>query len=326
MKRRRIAMAVALACGGALAAARPADAQQAATVVRIGMLGTADGAPWDALRDALRQLGYVDGRNVELVARWSGGFGERLPALAAELVRLKVDVIAASETQATAAAMQASATIPIVMTVSSYPERIGLVQSLARPGGNVTGLSNIAPQLHGKRLELMKEIVPSLRRMACIWNPEAPVEVVAREGIAAAASAAGVALQFVDARSPDELPSALAAARSGGAQALLVIGNPVNFRGARVIAAFALEHRLPSIFDERAFVEAGGLLSYAPSFNDLFRRAAGYVDRIVKGAKPADLPVEQPTKLELVINLKTARALGLDLPQSVLLRADRVIE
>ena len=161
--------AVALACGGLLAAAL-AHAQQATAPVRIGMLGNVDSAPWDAFREGLRQLGYIEGRNLELVARWSDGFGERLPALAAELVRSKVDVIAASGTQATAAAMQASATLPIVMTVSAYPERIGLVQSLARPGGNVTGLSNIAPQLQGKRLELIKEIVPSLRRMVCIFE------------------------------------------------------------------------------------------------------------------------------------------------------------
>ena len=326
MKRRRIVAAVALGCGGVLAAPRPVDAQQAATVIRVGMLGSTDGAAWAAFRAGLRELGYVEGRNVEIVARWSDGFGERLPALATELVREKVDVIAASGTQATAAAMRASATIPIVMTVSSYPERIGLVQSLARPGGNVTGLSNIAPQLQAKRLELMKEIVPSLHRMACVFNPAAPVELVTQDVIAAAATAAAVAMQFLAARSPDELPAALAAARSGGAQALLAIGNPVNFKGAQIITAFAIEHRLPSIYDEQAFVLVGGLLSYAPSFNELFHRAATYVDRIVKGAKPADLPVEQPTKLELAINLKTAKALGLTIPQSVLLRADRVIE
>ena len=323
MKRRYLTIALLIAGSGLPRLVPVARAQLA--VHRVGTLGSTNGTTWEAFRDELAKRGYVEGRNLELVQRWSDGFGDRLPALAAELVRHKVDVIAASGTQATAAAMQASKTIPIVMTVSSYPERVGLVQSLARPGGNVTGLSNIAPQLQGKRLELMKELLPSMRRMACLWNPDAPVEVIAREAIEAAAAEAGVAMQFVAARNPAELPAALAAARSGGADALLAIGNPVNFAGLATITSYALEHRLPSVYDERRFVEDGGLLSYAPSFDDLFRRAAIYVDRIFKGAKPADLPVEQPTKLELFINLATAKALGLAIPQSVLLRADRVI-
>jgi putative ABC transport system substrate-binding protein len=296
-------------------------------VVRVGVLrGTPGPSPWDDFRDGLQQLGYIEGRNLEFVVRYMEGHPERLPALAAELVALKVDVIAASGTQATRAAMQATTTIPIVMTVSSFPDRIGLVQSLARPGGNVTGLSNIAPQLQGKRLELMQEIVPALQRMACLYNPDSPAERAAEDTIAAAAVAAGIAMQFAAARNPDEVPSALVAARSGGAQALLTIGNPPNFKASKLIIATAIEQRLPTMFDEPSFVVDGGLISYAPSWKDLYRRAATYVDKIVKGAKPAELPVEQPTKLELVINLKTARALGLTIPQSVLLRADRVIE
>ncbi|HSW25533.1 MAG TPA: ABC transporter substrate-binding protein [Burkholderiaceae bacterium] len=328
MHRRELAAAIALAGGGWLALSPTLRAQPATRVVRVGLLGSGGTgpSPWDDFREGLQKLGYVEGRNLEIVARWSEGFGERLPALAAELVALKVDVIAAGGTQATAAAMKASATIPIVMMVSSYPERIGLVHSLARPGGNVTGLSNIAPQLQGKRLELMREIMPALQRMACLYNPDAPVERIAQDVIASAAAEAGIAMQFVAARNPDEVPEALAAARSGGAQALLAIGNPVNFKASKVITAYAIEQRLPTMFDERFFVVGGGLMSYAPSFKDLFRRAATYVDKIVKGAQPAELPVEQPSRLELVINLKTAKALDLTIPQSVLLRADRLIQ
>jgi putative ABC transport system substrate-binding protein len=327
MHRRDLAAAIALAGGGLLTLSPALHAQQATRVVRVGVLrGTPGPSPWDDFRDGLQQLGYIEGRNLEFVVRYMEGHPERLPALAAELVALKVDVIAASGTQATRAAMQATTTIPIVMTVSSFPDRIGLVQSLARPGGNVTGLSNIAPQLQGKRLELMQEIVPALQRMACLYNPDSPAERAAEDTIAAAAVAAGIAMQFAAARNPDEVPSALVAARSGGAQALLTIGNPPNFKASKLIIATAIEQRLPTMFDEPSFVVDGGLISYAPSWKDLYRRAATYVDKIVKGAKPAELPVEQPTKLELVINLKTARALGLTIPQSVLLRADRVIE
>ncbi|HSW25532.1 MAG TPA: ABC transporter substrate-binding protein [Burkholderiaceae bacterium] len=327
MKRRSLSMAIALAGGGLLTLPPALHAQQATRVVRVGVLrGTPGPSPWDDFRDGLQQLGYIEGRNLEFVVRYMEGHPERLPALAAELVALKVDVIAASGTQATRAAMQASTTIPIVMTVSSYPDRIGLVQSLARPGGNVTGLSNIAPQLQGKRLELMREIVPALQRMACLYNPDSPAERAAQDTIASAAVVAGIEMQFAAARNPDEVPSALAAARSGGAQALLTIGNPPNFKASKLIIAYAIEQRLPTMFDEPSFVVDGGLISYAPSWKDLYRRAATYVDKIVKGAKPAELPVEQPTKLELVVNLKTAKALGLTIPQSVLLRADRVIE
>ena len=327
MKRRSLTMTIALAGGGLLTLPPALHAQPATRVVRIGVLrGTPGPSPWDDFRDGLQQLGYIEGRNLEFVVRYMEGHPERLPALAAELVALKVDIIAASGTQATRAAMQATTTIPIVMTVSSYPDRIGLVQSLARPGGNVTGLSNIAPQLQGKRLELMREIVPALQRMACLYNPDSPAERAAQDTIAAAAVVAGVEMQFAAARSPDEVPSALTAARSGGAQALLTIGNPPNFKASKLIIAYAIEQRLPTMFDEPSFVVDGGLISYAPSWKDLYRRAATYVDKIVKGAKPAELPVEQPTKLELVVNLKAAKALGLTIPQSVQLRADRVIE
>jgi putative ABC transport system substrate-binding protein len=312
---------------GLLATSPAADAQPAAArTYRIGVLGNQSAPPWDAFRQGLRELGYVEGRNATIEARWSQGVTDRLPALAVELVGLQVDVIVASGTQAVRAAKEATSSIPIVMTVSSYPERIGLVASLARPGGNVTGLSNVSPELQGKRLQLLKEIAPSVARVALLYNAASPVEPLGLRELLAAAPAAGVIIQPVDVRAPDDLPAALAAVASGRAQALMALGNPANFQGRQLIADFAARGRLPGIFEERLFVEAGGLMSYAPSFTALFRRAATYVDRILKGARPADLPVEEPTTFELVINLKTAKALGLTIPQSVLIRADELIQ
>ena len=310
---------------GLLGAPLVAEAQRAGKVWRIGVLGNENSAPWEGLRQGLRDLGYVDGRNVTIEWRWSEGRTDRLPALAIELVQLKVDVIVASGTQGVRAAKQATSTIPIVMTVSAYPDKIGLVESLARPGGNVTGLSNVAPELSGKRLQLLKEIAPRVSRVAHLWNPSSPVEPLGFRDLLAAASAAGMEIQSVEVRSPEDFPAAFAAVASNHAHAVLAIGNPVNFKNRQLIADFALRSRLPSMYEERLFVEAGGLMSYAPSFTDLFRRAATYVDKILKGARPGDLPVEQPTKYELVINLKTARALALTIPQSPLLRADQVI-
>jgi putative ABC transport system substrate-binding protein len=212
------------------------------------------------------------------------------------------------------------------MTTSSYPDKIGLVDSLSRPGGNVTGLSNIGPELSGKKLELLKEIAPKASRVAVLFNPASEVEPLTVRELSGAAPAVGIEIQAVEVRSPDDFPAAFAALSSSRVHALLAIGNPINFRGRQLIADFALKNRLPSIYDERLFVDAGGLMSYAPSFTDSFRRAATYVDKILRGAKPADLPVEQPTKLELVINLKTAKALGLTIPPSLLQRADQVVE
>jgi putative ABC transport system substrate-binding protein len=312
--------------GGLLVVPPAANTQPAAKIYRIGVLGNENSSPWEGFRQRLRDLGYIDGRNVTMEWRWSEGKTDRLPALAQELVALRPDVIVASGTQAVRAAKQATSTIPIVMAVSSHPEKIGLVESLARPGGNVTGLTNVALELQGKRLELLKEIAPAVSRVALLWNPASPVEPFGFRELLAAAPAVGVQIQSVEVRGPDDFPAAFAAVAAQRAQALQVHGNPVNFKGRQAIADFALRNRLPSIYEERIFVEVGGLMSYAPSFTDLFGRAATYVDRIVKGAKPADLPVEQPTKFELVINQKTARALGLTVPPSVLLRADQVIE
>jgi putative ABC transport system substrate-binding protein len=311
---------------GVLAVSPAADAQPAARTYRIGVLGNQPNPPWEGFRQGLRDLGYVEGRNVTMEWRWSEGFTDRLPALAVELVGLRVDIIVASGTQAVRAAKRATATTPIVMAVSSYPDKIGLVESLARPGGNVTGLSNLGPELSGKKLELLREIAPKVSRVAVLHNPASPVEPLAIRELLAAAPAAGMTIQPVEVRSPDDFPAAFAAVVSSRADALLALGNPVNFQGRQLIVDVAAKNRLPSIFDERLFVEAGGLMSYAPSFTDLFRRAATYVDKILKGAKPADLPVEQPTVFELVINQRTAKALGLMIPPSLLLRADQLIQ
>ena len=310
---------------GLLASPFTTFAQQPTKLPRIGILGNEDTQPWQGFRQGLRDLGYVDGRSVTIVSRWSEGKTERLPALATELVQLNPDVIVASSTQAVRAAKQATTTIPIVMAVSSYPDKVGLVESLARPGGNVTGLSNIAPDLMGKRIQLLKEIDSKVSRVAVLWNPASPVEPLAFKDTLAAAAAAGVAIQSIEVRTLDDYATAFANVKASRADALHAFGNPVNFKNRQLIADVAVKSRLPSSYEERIFVESGGLLSYAPSFTDLYRRSATYVDKILKGAKPADLPVEQPTKFELVINLKTANTLGLTIPQSLLVRADDVI-
>jgi putative ABC transport system substrate-binding protein len=312
--------------GGLLTSSLAAEAQQARKVYRIAVLGNENNPPWEGFRQGLRDLGYVEGRNVTMEWRWSEGKPDRFPGLATEVVALKPDVIVASGTQATRAAKRATSAIPIVMTTSSYPDKIGLVDSLSRPGGNVTGLSNIGPELSGKKLELLKEIAPKVSRVAVLFNPASEVEPLTVRELAAAAPAVGIEIQSAEVRSPDDFSAAFAALSPSRVHALLALGNPINFRGRQLIADFALKNRLPSIYDERLFVEAGGLMSYAPSFTDAFRRAATYVDKILKGAKPADLPIEQPTKLELVINLKTAKVLGLAISPSLLQRADHVIE
>lgn len=310
---------------GALVSAT-ADAQPATRVFRIGTLGNENTPTWEGLRQGLRDLGYVEGRNITTEARWSEGSPDRLPALARELVALKPDVIVASSMQAIRAAKDATTTIPIVMVLASFPDKLGLVDSLARPGGNVTGLSTLAPSLIAKRVELLKEIVPKVSRLAVLSDPTNPIEALVVRELVVAAEAAGVKVQSFAARSPEELPATLAAATSSGADALWTLGNPANFKSRQIITEVARKNRLPSMFDERLFVEAGGLVSYGPSYTEQFRRAATYVDKILKGAKPADLPVEQPITFELFVNKATARALGLTLPPSVLLRADRIIE
>ncbi len=253
-----------------------------------------------------------------------GGNAERLPTLATELVQLKVDIIVAGGTQATRAAKQATSTIPIVMAVSAYPDKIGLVESLARPGGNVTGLSNVSPELFGKRLQFLKEIAPKVSRVAVLWFPESPAEALSFRDLQAAVAAAGLEIQSIEMRTSDNYNAAFATATERRADALYVNANPLHSKNRQLIADFALKSRLPSMYEERLFVVAGGLMSYAPSFIELFRRAATYVDKILKGAKPADLPIEQPTTFELVINPKTATVLGLTIPKSLAVQAELI--
>jgi putative ABC transport system substrate-binding protein len=305
-----------------------AAGQQAAKVARIGLLRT--GSPpdpaLDAFKEGLRELGYVEGQNVVLHVRFAGGRLDRLPALAAELVLRDVDVVVTGGEAAIQAARVATRTIPIVMGASNDPVGAGLVESLARPGGNITGSTILAPELSRKRLGLLKEIGPGIVRVAVLSDPTSPGIGRDLEETQSAARALGFRLHVWTVRAPKDLDEAFAGMRRERAEAVMVLADPV-FTASRVrIVKLVAAARLPSIYYWKDFVDAGGLMSYGPSLQGLYRRAATYVDKILKGAKPGDLPVEQPTKFELVINLKTAKAVGLTLPQSLLLRADQVIE
>ncbi len=318
--------------GGLLTAPFAAEAQQAAKVPRIGFL-VGNLAPNPHLREAfpqgLRDLGYVEGRNVVIEYRDAEGKLERLPALAAELVALKVDVILAPGTLHALAVKQATKTIPIVFIGAADPVRSGLVTSLARPGGNVTGLSNLAPELVGKWLELLTQAVPGVSRLAVLWQPGGQDERTERDMLKAAevaARALGVRLQFVEARGPADFDRAFSDMTRARAGALTALGTALFVSERRRLVDLAAKNRLPAVYGSREFVDAGGLSADGANVADLHRRAATYVDKILKGAKPADLPVEQPTKFDLVINLKTAKALGLTIPQSLLLRADELIQ
>ena len=318
---------------GASAAAWPpaADAQQPARIARIGYLASnlANQGPLEAFRQGLRDLGYVEGRSVVIEYRDAQGKLEPLPALAAELVALKVDVIVASSTAAALAAKQATTVVPIVFTTVPDPVATGLVSSLARPGGNVTGLSNLNADLVGKCLEYLTQAAPGVSRVAVLWQPGAFGERTEQEMLKAAEVAArtlGIQLQFVEARGPAELDKAFSEIAGARADALAVLVSGMLLGERRRLVEFAARRRLPAVYTFRELVDAGGLMSYGPSLADLFRRAASYVDKILKGAKPADLPVEQPIKLEFVINLKTAEAIGLTVPPTLVVRADDVIE
>jgi len=322
-----------IAAGALLAKPLGADAQQAAKVARIGYLsGNLASGPHlrDAFLQGLRDLGYVEGRNVVVVYRDAQGKRERLPALAAELVALKVALIfVGGGTRVTLAAMEATRTVPIVFTDVGDPVESGLVTSLARPGGNVTGLSSVGPELVGKRLEVLKQAVPGVDRVAVLWLPGALGARTDKEmltGAEVAARALGVRLQFVEARDADEFARAFSDMSSARAGALTVLPSNRFLREHRRLVELAAEKRLPAVYTSREFVDAGGLMSYGANSADLHRRAATYVDKILKGAKPGDLPVEQPTKFELVINLKTAKDLGLSVPPSLLARADELIQ
>ena len=318
--------------GGLLVAPLAGHAQTAGKVHRIGFLAAASSSDrriqgfFAAFRSGLAKLGYVEGRNITIESRWAAGRYERLPGLAAELVRLKADVIVTAAVPAIQAAREATSTIPIVMAVVVDPVATGLVASLARPGGNITGLSAMTPELVGKQLEMLREIAPKVSRVAVLWNPANAGNPPQLRAAELAARGLGMRLQAVEARRPGEIDGAFAAMTREGAGALVVLVDVVFVDQGKRIAELAGAHRLPAVYGLTEHVSAGGLMAYAPSFQDSYRRAAAYVDKILRGANPGDLPVEQPTQFELVINLKTAKALGLTIPPSLLGRADEVIE
>ena len=305
----------------------PAAAQQPARILRIGILfpssASFNSARVEAFRQRLRELGYVEGKNIVIEHRYAEGKLERLPDLAAELVRLKVDVIVTAG-PAILAAKKASATIPIVFANDTDPVGTGLVSSLARPGGNITGLSVMTPDLDGKRLELLKEAFPKVARVAFLWAP-AETGNQPLTDMEAAAKALGLKLLSLELRSLDDFDRAFARAKREGAQALITSPGPLLNAQQRQVLDFAAKNRLPAMYTQSEFVEAGGLMSYGPNPADLWRRAADFVDKILKGTKPAEIPVEQPTKFEFIINLNTAKQIGVTIPPNVLARADKVI-
>jgi ABC-type uncharacterized transport system substrate-binding protein len=306
-----------------------AAAQPPAKIPKVGLLLPYSPGPdprIEAFRQGLRELGYLEGRSIVVEYRWADGKFDKLPELAAELIRSNVDVIVPAVTQASIAAKKATATIPIVMVGVSDPVGSGLVNSLARPGMNVTGTSSMTAEIVGKHLELLKETLPKISPVAALWNPANPVfQALQLREIDLAARTLGVRLQFVEARGAEEIDRAFAAISKAGTKAVIVLGDPVFISHRKRIADLAMKRRLPAVSGTREHAEAGGLMAYGPSFPDMYRRTAYYVDKILKGAKPADLPIEQPTKFELIINLKTAKQIGLTIPPNVLARADRVI-
>ena len=307
-----------------------AGAQQPTEIPRIGYLATAPAsaitARVKAFRQGLRELGYVEGKNIVIEQRYAEDKLDRLSALAAELVSLKVDIIVTGGPSPTRAAKEATTTIPIVMTQVGDPVATGFVASLARPGGNATGLTIIAPELDGKRLELLKEAFPKVTRVAFFWRIGGPRGNLPFSDTEAVAKGLGLQLQSLGVRGVDDFAAAFETAKRIGIEAILTSPNPTINTVRDQLVDFAAKNRLPAMYAVPEFVDAGGLMSYAPSYGDLFRRAATYVDKILKGAKPADLPVEQPTKFEFIINLKAAKQIGLTIPPNVLARADRVIK
>ena len=308
----------------------PADAQQTAKVPRLGYLsgttpyGQADRI--EAFRQGLRELGYVERQNIVIEWRAAEGKLDRLPALAADLVRLKVDIIVTAGPLATRAAKEATNTIPIVISQDPDPVGNGFVASLARPGGNITGLSSLTADLSGKRLELLKEIIPKLTRVAVFGTSTGPGNVQQRKEIELAARAFGTQLQYLDVLDPKDIESAFRGTNKGRADAVLVVPSSVLISHRKQVVELAVKSRLPAIYSTSQYVIAGGLMSYGVNTADVDRRAATYVDKILKGAKPADLPVEQPKKFEFIINLKAAKQIGLTIPPNVLVRADKVIK
>ena len=330
MTRRTFAFALIslAACLGWHGLASAADAQQTASPRRIGVLlagFSLESKETREFQQGLRDVGYTEGRDVVIEWRSANGDYDRIPELVADLVQRKPDVIVVDSTPGVQAAMRATSTIPIVMATVADPVGSGLVANLAHPGGNVTGLTIMTTDLTAKRLQLLKEAVPRATRVAVLWNPETPYHPKVIQELKAAALSLSIELSFVDVTTLAQFGSAFPKIRRVHAQALYVIEDGLFLAHRATIIGLASKARLPTIFAQRRVVEEGGLMSYGPNFGDLFRRSAGYVDKILKGAKPGDLPIEQPTKFELVVNLKTAKALGITIPQSILLRADEVI-
>ena len=317
--------------GSFLAAPRVAVAQQADKTARLGYLGVNRPEEvrslLEALQAGLRELGWVDGHNIQIAFRWAEGRSDQLRRLADELVRLRVNVIIAPTTQAIQAAQKATLEIPIVMTVANDPISAGFGASLARPGSNITGMTlDPEPEIFGKHIELLAQVVPRMTRATVLVNPLNPSHRLMSEAIRAAARTYGTQLNFVEARSPDQIEGALGTTKKSRPDAVLIHADGLLYGQRRRIADFAIRNRLPTIYPWREAAEAGGLMTYGANVADNFRRAARFIDRILRGAKPGDLPIERPTKFELVINLKTAKALGLTIPPSLLARADEVIE
>jgi putative tryptophan/tyrosine transport system substrate-binding protein len=308
-----------------------AEGQQAGKVYRVGTLGERSSDPaearlWQIFRQSLRERGWIEGGNILIEQRWADGDAARLPELAADLVRLKVDLIVARSSPYVRAAKAATSSIPIVFVVHADPVGTGHVVSLARPGGNITGLSLLQTDTSPKGLELLISAIPGANRIGLLWNPDNPSHTPGLKALDEAVRTRGIQLQPVAARTATDLEGAFSTMSRARAQAVLVLASQFFFAERQRVAELAVAHRLPTMFGVKEAVEAGGLMSYGPDYGDLFRRAAIYVDKILRGAKPGELPVEQASKFELVINLKTAKALGVKIPQSLLLRADQVIE
>ena len=328
MNRRTFVGTLAL---GLLAAPLAVEAQQAGKVVRIGLLSTAAPDPssatrWQAFRDRLRELGYVEGQNVIFESRWGDGQIGRLRGLAAELIDAKVDILVTAGSEAALAAKRATGSIPIVTATGADPVELGLIASLARPGGNVTGVFSLSNELAGKRLEFLKQLIPRVSRVAFLHHSDNRASALVLRDAESAARVMGLVVQGVGVRGSKELEAAFVAMKRARVDAVMLAETTIFIADRRRIADLALKYRLPMTAQSKEYAEAGALVSYGTDYPDLFRRAATFVDKILKGAKPADLPVEQPTKFELIINLKTAKALGLKIPQSLLDRADEVIQ
>ena len=329
MKLRAVGLVVAFAL--VLLAAPPrADAQAPARVHRIGFLGNTtpvlEANLVGPFREGLRDLGYVEGQNIQIEYRWAEGKYDRFPALIAELIALKVEVIVTAGTPATLAVKKATTSVPLVMIAVGDPVGTGIIASLSRPGGNITGLTSISPELDGKRLELLREVIPDLSHIAVLWNAASPLQVVGERQTQAAAQVLRMKVLSLGVRTQAEIEDALATIVRERPGALLVLADRLFLQHRARIMDFATKHRLPGVHAYRELVEAGGLMSFGPSYAGMHRRAAYFVDRILKGTKPADLPVERPATFELVINLKTAKALGMTIPQSIVLRATEVIQ